>query len=247
MATFNTLDEFLSSWREPLVLKYWDFVVIHNTLHTVTTRYLNNVSLRYPREWNNFIFDLLNIKDPHQFASSIYWYDSLWWQFPECRKWDYAALTRIYIALSEYVVKESNIIVIDFLWKHCKELARGTIDYKTIYIEWNNMRKKKDFLVLVMRKQLPFFSKLYPCTSSVWRWMITERFLIFNEEYLYASRQDDVDMVKQEDATKYFSYPTKVITFNIDEIEANPKEVFTKIYEALWATKEQMNELTIFD
>lgn len=80
------------------ILKYDDIVILKDIRYIVNTNFLSE-----ERYNNEKIFDVLSIRDKEQFTTIAYGYESTRGAWPECRPYDYEALTRCVIALYKII------------------------------------------------------------------------------------------------------------------------------------------------
>lgn len=103
MAYYNSL----SSLGEN-TLKQDDIVELKGITYIVTDRYLSNQADIYH---NNKIFNILNIKDVHSFCSSLYGYTTTSGMWPDYRKCDFSAATRLVKALFKIIEDKKDVKV----------------------------------------------------------------------------------------------------------------------------------------
>lgn len=97
MATYRCLADLQGK-----ILEYNDTVILKNIKYTVQSRYLCASAGN-----NDQIFKILSI-DKNQFTLETYGYENTGGEWPECKSYDYAALTRCVIELYKIIEKETS-------------------------------------------------------------------------------------------------------------------------------------------
>jgi len=240
---FLTLQDFLTSWREPLLLKGGDLVMIKWLKYEVHCSFLNNET-----SWqnNDQIFRELWIGDKNHYASEIYGYDAILGSFPESKPWDYEALTKIYIDLcmlsGDIPLSDDepkNSVIIDFMNEDNKTDIQGWV------IFCSKTKKRKEVFKDLISGSLPFLSKrVKPYFFHKWESSAsTSRFYGITHRVLFESYDSDIDSVDQ---MKKFMRSTdwECLVINADEFVVSTKNTLIKIYDWLWATDEDKKELS---
>lgn len=99
MATYRCLADLQGK-----TLKYDDIVILKNITYIVNTKFLSEEDC-----YNEKIFEVLSIPHKEKFATKAYGYESTRGAWPECRPYDYEALTRCVIELYKIIERKTSI------------------------------------------------------------------------------------------------------------------------------------------
>ena len=98
MATYKCLADLQGK-----TLKYDDIVILKNIEYRVQSRFLQE-----PYCNNEAIFNVLSISSKEDFASNAYGYECSGGSWPECKPYDYAALTKCVIELYKIIERKTS-------------------------------------------------------------------------------------------------------------------------------------------